>query len=209
MGYTVYCHENLSNHKKYVGITCNIPSKRWGTNGNRYSECPHFWHAIQKYGWDQFDHQILFTDLTEREAKEKEIELISEWNLTDPDYGYNIRPGGDGFDSETSKQLWADDEYKSYAASRMKEAWKDPDKRKRRSDAAKNRWANDAFRESMSISINEACAKKVKCIETDEVFPSIKEAAESIGVSDKNAQRAIKRGYRWGGFHWTYVDDIS
>lgn len=60
MSYYVYCHENKINHKRYVGITCTKPEKRWGTNGQRYKECPHFWHAIQKYGWDNFDHMILY-----------------------------------------------------------------------------------------------------------------------------------------------------
>lgn len=56
--YCVYIHTNKINKKSYIGITCQKPEHRWGCNGNGYAECPHFWRAIQKYGWDNFDHKI-------------------------------------------------------------------------------------------------------------------------------------------------------
>ena len=39
------------------------PEKRWGANGCNYKSSPHFYSAIQKYGWDNFEHNILFTGL--------------------------------------------------------------------------------------------------------------------------------------------------
>lgn len=100
--YCVYCHTSPSN-KKYVGISCN-PEKRWN-NGKGYIKNYLFWRAIEKYGWDNFQHEILYTDLTSEQAKEIEIQLIDEWQLTDPQYGYNLRAGGDGSFSEHSRQL--------------------------------------------------------------------------------------------------------
>ena len=91
----------------------------------------------------------------------------------------------------------------------MKEAWKDPSKRLKRSEASYIRWTQESFREVAVKAINKACAKRIECIETGEVYDSIRDAASKLGVSDKNAQRAIKKGYRWGGFHWKYIDDIS
>ena len=91
----------------------------------------------------------------------------------------------------------------------MREAWKDPEKRKRRSEAATARWANEEFKKKAVTAVTEACARPVVCIETGIEYATIREAAQAIGVSDKNAQRAIKNGYRWGGFHWNYIDDIS
>lgn len=41
-----------------------------------YTENPHFFRAIVKYGWDNFEHEILFEGLSEDEAYEKEKELI-------------------------------------------------------------------------------------------------------------------------------------
>lgn len=47
------------NNKKYVGIT----RKRWA-NGKGYRDNIHFNNAILKYGWDNFDKQILYEGLT-------------------------------------------------------------------------------------------------------------------------------------------------
>lgn len=90
--YQVYKHE-APNGKVYIGITKDIKN-RWskgrGYRGNRY-----FWRAIQKYGWDNFKHEILFENITQEEACEKEIELIAYYNSTNPEYGYNICNGGE------------------------------------------------------------------------------------------------------------------
>lgn len=73
--YTVYQHKNKINGKIYIGITMQKPEVRWGKNGNNYKSSPHFYSAIQKYGWDNFEHNILFTGLTKEEACLKEQEL--------------------------------------------------------------------------------------------------------------------------------------
>ena len=74
--YCVYCHINLVNNKKYIGITKQRPQDRWRENGKGYQGQTKFWNAIKKYGWDNFEHIILFTNLTLEEANYKEKELI-------------------------------------------------------------------------------------------------------------------------------------
>lgn len=91
--YVVYCHTNRINGKKYVGITSQKPERRW-QNGHGYCGNLHFYNAIKKYGWEEFSHEILFTDLTKEEAELKEIEIIAKWNLTDAEKGYNKSLGG-------------------------------------------------------------------------------------------------------------------
>lgn len=96
----VYCHTNKINYKRYFGITSQDPDERW-RNGYGYRGSEVFWRAIQKYGWDGFEHEILFENLTEEEAKKREIELIALYktNCTkyrNPSYGYNMTDGGDG-----------------------------------------------------------------------------------------------------------------
>lgn len=90
----VYMHINKINSKKYIGITKDI-KRRWQNNGREYKGFT-FGYAIEKYGWDNFDHIILFENLTREEACKKEIELIAYYNTTDNAYGYNISKGGDG-----------------------------------------------------------------------------------------------------------------
>lgn len=90
--WVLYLHKNKINGKEYVGITSQIPEKRWGSNGTGYKG-QRFYYAIKKYGWDNFDHIILKTDLTEKEAYDEEMEYISKNNLTKK--GYNVSIGGE------------------------------------------------------------------------------------------------------------------
>ncbi|MBP3801390.1 MAG: hypothetical protein J6I85_05165 [Clostridia bacterium] len=53
-----------------------------------------FYSAIQKYGWNNFSHEILYTNLSLEEANYKEAELIQKYQTTNPQYGYNIEKGG-------------------------------------------------------------------------------------------------------------------
>jgi len=93
--YYVYCHINKYNDKKYIGITCQKPEHRWGKNGNGYKGQSYFWNAIQKYGWDNFEHEIIFKNLTKNNACNKEIELISKYNTANRNFGYNRSSGGE------------------------------------------------------------------------------------------------------------------
>ena len=91
--YSVYMHVSPSK-KVYIGITKRKPKYRWD-NGHGYPSNMHFTNAIKKYGWDNFQHIILYSNISENEAKEKEIELIAKYNATNPQYGYNITLGGE------------------------------------------------------------------------------------------------------------------
>ena len=94
--YCVYMHTSPSG-KSYIGMTCKRPPEARWSNGNGYkSGHPYFWKAICKYGWDNFEHQILFDGLTREQACEKEKESIAMYNTTNPDMGYNMTAGGDG-----------------------------------------------------------------------------------------------------------------
>ena len=94
--YCVYVHINTINEKMYIGQTIhgNNPNRRWD-NGNGYKHSPHFYAAIQKYGWDAFQHEIIASNLTLDEANTFESLLISKFDTTNPSKGYNVLPGGD------------------------------------------------------------------------------------------------------------------
>lgn len=99
--YTVYKHTSPSN-KVYIGITSKEPEMRW-RRGNGYYNNKHFYRTIQKYGWDNIKHEILFSNLTKEKAEQKEIELIKEHNSTNPKYGYNHDYGGNCSESMTEE----------------------------------------------------------------------------------------------------------
>ena len=92
--FTVYMHISPSN-KRYIGITSTSTKHRWGNNGICYRPQPYFWKAIQKYGWDNFEHIIIAENLTKEEACKMEIELIKQYNSNNSKYGYNVSTGGE------------------------------------------------------------------------------------------------------------------
>lgn len=94
--YTVYMHVNKINDKKYIGITKMSVNKRWGHEGSGYknNKQPAFYRAIQKYGWDNFQHIILYENLSQDQACHIEVQLIKEYKTQDKNFGYNIQPGG-------------------------------------------------------------------------------------------------------------------
>lgn len=93
--YCVYVHRNTVNGKQYCGITSQKPEYRW-RDGDGYTHNTHFQRAVQKYGWDAFEHIILRDGLSHQEANAIEQEYILEHCLTDQRFGYNQTLGGDG-----------------------------------------------------------------------------------------------------------------
>lgn len=94
--YTVYVHTNRKTGESYVGTTCDV-KRRWRVNGLEYSYTKNvskMWLALQKYGWDSFDHVILVEGLTKPEANEREKFFIAEYDSIRN--GYNVSPGGIG-----------------------------------------------------------------------------------------------------------------
>lgn len=91
--WTLYIHENKINNKKYVGITSVNPNKRWA-NGNGYSDGQYISKAIKKYGWENFNHIILYNQLTCSEACFLEKLYIKQLNTKFDQNGYNISDGG-------------------------------------------------------------------------------------------------------------------
>lgn len=91
--YKVYKH-TTPNGKVYIGITCQSADRRW-ENGKGYKKNTHFYSAIEKYGWENITHEILFQNLTKEEAASKEIELIAKYKSDDREFGYNKSKGGE------------------------------------------------------------------------------------------------------------------
>ena len=91
--YSVYIHTNKINGKRYVGVTTRKPEYRW-KNGEGYKDQPHFYSAIQKYGWDNFSHFILEVDTPEL-MYQLEKQYIEYYQTTNPDKGYNKSLGGE------------------------------------------------------------------------------------------------------------------
>ena len=88
----VYIH-TCPNGKKYVGLTIRRPEYRW-RKGEGYKSNKHFYSAIQKYKWDNIEHQVFEVD-TKEEMFFLEKYLIAYYQTNNPDFGYNNSIGGE------------------------------------------------------------------------------------------------------------------
>ena len=185
----VYCHTNKINGKKYIGQTCqNPPEKRWGKDGSNYDTTPHFFSSIQKYGWDNFEHEIIANNLTMQEALDMEAKLIATFDTTNQNKGYNLVPFGVGTsgykhtdeskrkmsEAKKGQKPWnygvspTEETLKKLSESHM--GYKPSDEQKRKiGDASKLWWSNPKNRESMSginnsrygVKLSEETKKKM------------------------------------------------
>lgn len=89
--YCVYKH-TVPNGKVYIGITSVNPLQRW-CNGHGYKDNKAFWKDIVLYGWLNIKHEILYSELTENEARENEARLIYEHQSYKRRCGYNREAG--------------------------------------------------------------------------------------------------------------------
>lgn len=110
--FTIYRHVSPIG-RVYVGITSQDVETRW-RHGDNYRNFTYFKRAIRKYGWKNFKHEILFTNVEEERAKRLEIELIRHYKGLG--ISYNLTNGGDG-----TNGYHHTDEYKQFKSQQMKE----------------------------------------------------------------------------------------
>lgn len=199
---TIYMHRNKINNKVYIGQTIQPLEERW-KNGYGYKTCYYFYHAIQKYGWDNFEHIILEQNenWTQEDLNRKEKEYIQLFDATNPSSGYNICEGGSSSISPNAlpKAIEWMREHPEFGQARASDMLKwqkeHPDEmlKMRRANAAK---------------ASEARKKKVQCIETNEIFESASEAARKTPKTSQSKICMVCRGQRktCGGYHWRYVE---
>ena len=235
--YTVYKHTSPSN-KVYIGITNRKLEYRW-KNGNGYRNNKHFTNAINKYGWDNIKHEILFEKLTEYEAKIMEQMYIALYDSSNPKNGYNKTLGGDGTKgykltekqrkkrSEKSKKMWQNPEHRELMSTKIKEMWQNPEHRELITLKLKEIWQTPEYKEKASIrakemwqneEYREKFCKKVICLNTLEVFKSMKDADLWIGkgkLTKSHVRNCCEGKFLTTGNHpitgerltWMYYDE--
>lgn len=143
--------------KRYIGITKQKLEERWGKDGYRYQRCTLFWRAIQKYGWENFEHVVIDSADTLEEANEKEKHYIIKYRTNDADYGYNCTEGGDGVagwkandeqrqkNSDAKKKMWEDEEVRALLTKERRNRGNSPEEKKRLSDISKRAWQDEEY----------------------------------------------------------------
>lgn len=219
--YTVYMHKNKTNGKKYIGITGREPEVRW-KHGKDYKTCTAINRAFEKYGWNGFDHIILFSGLTKEEACAKEIELIEKYNTRDPSYGYNICVGGSGtlgcsFSEDELKrrsEYWKGENNPNYKGKmwtpEYREHMRQINTGKKLTEEHKQK-IGDSLRGRKHVSEDgkrHISETHVRSIMRDDgvIFNSVNEAAASVGVTPSAISNAMRRGNRSGKYYWKLLN---
>lgn len=210
--WSVYVHTNKTNGKRYIGITSQVPEDRW-LGGHGYNRKLKFGRAISKYGWDGFEHEVIYEGLSEVEAKNIECNLISEFSTQDDRYGYNMTSGGDGVcgfrHTDSSKQKMSicktGSNHPNYnkhlnERTRSKIATRLTGNQNAlgtiRSDETKQRMS-DAKKKSVAMYVDGALVK---------LFDSAINAQEETGISRKNISACcLGRRKSAGGYNWKFA----
>lgn len=188
--YYVYLHLNKINNKRYYGITSEkTPEIRWKKG---YSHNKHFESAIQKYGWNNFEHLIIASNLTKQEAEDMEQELIAKYNTNNSQYGYNLTSGG-GLGvfrhSEESKKLMSE----------HTKGTLNPMYGKHHSEQTKQKI-------SKALSNHPSISKKVLCIETNKIYPSSREIERQLRIPHYSINQVCNGKQKTAGkMHWRYI----
>jgi group I intron endonuclease len=214
MKYIVYIH-TTPNDKIYIGISSKSnANKRW-RNGNGYQKNKYFFSAILKYGWDNIEHKILFEDLEEEEAKQKETELIQKYKSNDRNYGYNLSSGGESSNgykhtkeqiekqkrnrkkpqytketrlkmSVSAKRVWENPEYKEEMRKKIKEAYKN--------GKINNNKGKHLSKETIEKIKRTRKIKYIKCLETNEIYRGTRDISEKLNIDRRSVMRKLQKG---------------
>ena len=200
---TIYLHRNKINNKVYIGQTIQSNLNHRWKNGEGYKTCYYFYNAIQKYGWDNFEHIILEQNenWTQEELNNKEKEYINLYKANNPQFGYNISSGGSDISPNAlPKALEWMKQHPEFGQSRAADMLK---------------WQQEhpeeilAMRRENAKKASEARKKKVQCIETQEIFESASDAARKTPKTTQSKICMVCRGQRktCGGYHWRYIEE--
>jgi group I intron endonuclease len=239
--------------KSYIGQTINNVNERW-KNGRGYKNSTKFARAINKYGWNSFNHEII--GVVESTSKEQLILDLNEWEtyyISKYDSfhnGYNSTTGGDSGMTMSEESNYKKSITKIGKLNPMYGKTHTEEARQRISDSSKGRKLDEETRQKISDSRkgikfsdehlanlstshignthSEETKKKmsnsrkgnkhwratkVVCLETGDVFNTVKEAQDFCGSQKvcecckgkrNSAGTHPQTGVR---LHWMYYED--
>ena len=215
--YTIYMHKNKINGKIYIGQTSQNPIKRWDS-GRGYETSSRFYNALLKYGWNNFEHIILYSNLSQEEANKIEEELIEYYQSQNEDFGYNIKAGGNNHHhtEETKKKIglansqsllgnkWTEEQkeliskmfsgsgnpfYGKFHTEETKQ--KISESRKGKYSGINHPFYGKHHEENSLEKISEhrkgKGGKKVRCLNTGEIFNCMMDAARWCGLKNSSS----------------------
>lgn len=204
----IYKITNKINGKIYIGQTTRTLDERISEH-KRHRQCI-VGRAFSKYGEENLLVEVIDYATNIDELNAKEIKWIEFYNCIIP-YGYNQCVGGKntiGFHHrEESKRKMSELKKQSYLGIG------NPFFGKTHSDEQRAKWKEERktthkeyMQKAQKASI-ESIKVKVINLDTNEVFNSIKEAAESCGTKSTHISRVCRGGrFHTGGYRWAYAN---
>lgn len=96
MNFLVYKITNSINSKIYIGATQQELKKRWQQHKcNANKKNYHLYNAMFKYGFENFNIEVVFKADSKDAMYKKEMQLISEYESNNRLFGYNNSKGGE------------------------------------------------------------------------------------------------------------------
>ena len=217
--YCVYVHTNKIDNRKYVGQTCQNVDSRW-RDGKGYQESPYFYNVIQKYGWDNFEHEVIASHLTKEEADNFEKLLINKLNTMDRLYGYNLKEGGSNGKlseesrkkiSETLKNIYVDKTKCAMYGKHHSEETK-----RKNSESHKGMFAGEKnyFYGKTYCGATNPRARKIAQLDMNgnyiRSWEYIRQASNELGINPAGISDCCRgKGKTSGGFKWMYLEDYE
>lgn len=202
--YIVYAHINKINGKKYFGITRQTPTRRW-RNGNGYIKNPYFAKAIKKYGWDSFEHKILYRACSKEVAEAIEQDLIKGSRTQDHNRGYNIESGGNATPKVSDETRKRQSAIHKGLPSAFKGHRHTEEAKRKMSEAHKGksftsaRYGADNPLSKKIVGINKMTGEEI-------IFVGVGEAGRTLGVPSSNISFCLSHPTRTaGGYFWKEV----
>lgn len=192
----IYKIKNKINNKIYIGQTVRSINKRIYEYKSAYKydrfNNKHLGNAFRKYGWNNFEFNIIDTAVTIEELNEKEIKYILQYKSDNKEFGYNIESGGRNSipSTETLEKM-----SKSHTGIQQTDCWINNRIAKAGSEDAKKYGRIKSEEEKHLLSVNSPKYWQGKNRD-DKTKRKISVTKKERGLSTKQKENICKRVYK-------------
>ncbi len=195
--FTIYRITNNITKKEYIGYTENF-EQRMNDHAKKKRDT-YISNSIQKYGWHNFTVDILYQSLDMDHCKNvMEAYFINEHDSIN--LGYNLKPGGEGFDSETNSKFgklrWQDPEYRNKMTDARKNNWQDPEYRELQQKINTERWESEEYRQKVKDGIAQFWTDEERLNQSNKLKEILSDPKERERLADRARKNWDIPGYR-------------
>lgn len=179
----IYSITNINNKKRYIGSSRNIEA-RWRVHKSRLRYNKHHSNYLQK-SYSINPHSFIFeilelvSDLSQLEIREQY--WVDYYHSYKSDNGYNAVRMVSSLDSKRMIERWAKPGAKEKQSVLMKQICSSKEHRQKLSIGHKIHFQDPNNRHVKRLQSPHR--KQVRCVQTNQIFDSIAQAAKELGVS--------------------------